>query len=99
MGLDNIRKKVISLANLFRDEIAKIPDVTLYGPEDQERRTSIVPFSIGKKLPQEVVEQLEKRGIVLAVREISDTKIVRAAPHFFNTETDILKTVDAIKKL
>lgn len=99
LGLDNIRKKIISLANLFRDEVAKIPDVTLYGPEDQERRTSIVPFSVGKKSPQEIVEHLEKRGIILAVREISDTKIVRAAPHFFNTETDILKTVDAIKKL
>jgi cysteine desulfurase/selenocysteine lyase len=99
LGLDNIRKKIISLANLFRDEIAKIPDVTLYGPEDQEKRTSIVAFSIGKKSPQELVEYLEKRSIILAVREILDTKIVRAAPHFFNTETDILRTIDAIKKL
>ncbi|MBM2851460.1 MAG: cysteine desulfurase [Candidatus Nitrosotenuis sp.] len=99
LGLDNIRKKIISLANLLRDEIAKIPDVTLYGPEDQEKRTSIMAFSIGKKSPQEIVEHLEKRSIVLAVREISDTKIVRAAPHFFNTETDILRTVDTIKKL
>lgn len=99
LGLDNIRKKIIGLSNLFRDEIAKIPDVTLYGPDDQERRTSIISFSVGKKSPQEIVEHLEKRGIILAVREISDTKIVRVAPHFFNTETDILKTVDAIKKL
>lgn len=99
LGLDNIREKIIGLANLFRDEITKIPDITLYGPEDQEKRTSIVSFSVGKKSPQEIVEQLEKRSIVLAVREISDTKIVRAAPHFFNTETDILRTVDAIKKL
>ncbi len=99
LGLDNIRKKIISLANLFRDEIAKIPDVTLYGPEDQEKRTSIVSFTIGKKSPQDMVERLEKLGIVLAVREISDTKIVRVSPHFFNTETDILRTIDAIKRL
>ncbi|HSA98280.1 MAG TPA: aminotransferase class V-fold PLP-dependent enzyme [Candidatus Nitrosotenuis sp.] len=99
LGMDKIRKKIISLANLFRGEIAKIPNVTLYGPEDQEKRTSIVSFSIDKKSPQYIVEQLEKLGIVLAVREISDTKIVRAAPHFFNTETEILRTVDAIKRL
>ena len=99
LGLGNIRKKIISLANLFRDEITKIPNVTLYGPEDQEKRTSIVTFSLGKKSPQEIVEYLEKRSIILAVREISDTKIVRVSPHFFNTETDILRTVDAIKKL
>jgi cysteine desulfurase/selenocysteine lyase len=99
LGLDNIRKKIIGLANLFRDEIAKIPDVTLYGPDDQEKRTSIVSFSIGKKSPQDIVEQLEKRSIILAVREISDTKIVRAAPHFFNTETDILRTADILRRL
>lgn len=99
LGLDNIRKKIISLANMFRDEIAKIPNVTLYGPEDQEKRTSIVSFSIDRKSPQDIVERLEKLGIVLAVREISDTKIVRVAPHFFNTETDILRTIDAIKRL
>ncbi len=99
LGLDNIRKKIIGLADLFRNEVAKIPNVTLYGPEDHKKRTSIVSFSIGKKSPQEIVEYLEKRGIILAVREISDTKIVRAAPHFFNTETDVLKTIDAIKKL
>ena len=99
LGLDNIRKKIIGLSNLLRDELAKIPDVVLYGPVDHEKRTSIVSFSVGKKSPQEIVEQLEKRGIVLAQREISETKIVRASPHFFNTETDILRTIDAIKRL
>ena len=99
LGLDNIRKKIIGLADLFRDEIAKVPDVTLYGPEDQQKRTSIVSFSIGKKSPQDVVEHLEKLGVILAVREIADTKIVRASPHFFNTDTDILRTVDAVKRL
>lgn len=99
LGLDNIRTKIIGLANLFRDEVAKIPHVTLYGPEDQKKRTSIVSFSISGKSPQEMVENLEKQGIVLAVREISDTKIVRASPHFFNTESDVLRAIDAIKRL
>lgn len=99
LGLDNIRKKIIGLANLFREEVAKIPHATLYGPGDQEKRTSIVAFSISGKSPQEMVENLEKQGVVLAVREISDTKIVRASPHFFNTESDVLRAIDAIKRL
>jgi len=98
-GLENIRNKVISLANLLRVELAKIPEVTLYGPTDQQKRTSIVSFTIDKKNPQEIVEQLERHGIILAQREISDRKIVRASPHFFNTESEILRVIEAIKKL
>lgn len=98
-GLENIRHRVISLANLLREELTKVPEVTLYGPADQQKRTSIVSFTVAKKTPQEVVEHLEQRQIVLAQREISDRKIVRASPHFFNTENDILRTAEAIKKL
>jgi len=99
LGIANIREKIIDLANLLREELAKIPDVTLFGPEDQNRRTSIVSFTIGNKSPQEMVQQLEHRGMVLAVREISEQKLVRASPHLFNSEKDILKLVDLIKKL
>jgi cysteine desulfurase/selenocysteine lyase len=98
-GLDNIRHKIIGLANILREELVKIPDVILYGPEDEQKRTSVVSFTINKKNPKEIVERLEKQKIVLALREISDKKIVRASPHFFNTETEILKTVEVIKNL
>lgn len=99
LGITNIREKIISLANLLRDELGKIPGVTLYGPEDQTKRTGIVSFTIHDKSPQETVQRLERQGIVLAVREISELKIMRASPHFFNTENEILKLVSTIKKL
>ncbi|MGI0003876.1 MAG: aminotransferase class V-fold PLP-dependent enzyme, partial [Candidatus Nitrosotenuis sp.] len=99
LGLDNIRKKIIDLADLLREEISKIPGVTLYGPNDKEKRTSIVSFSLDKKQPQQAVEYLERQKIVLAVREISDRKIMRASPHFFNTQAEILATAEAIRKL
>lgn len=99
LGITNIREKIISLANLLREELAKIPEIVLYGPEDQHRRNSIVSFSINGKSPQDIVQRLERQKIVLAVREISDLKIVRASPHFFNNESEILKLVDEIKRL
>ena len=98
-GMDNIRKKIIKLANQLRDELAKINGIALYGPESEDQRTSIVSFNIEGKEPQDVVERLEKQKIVLAIREIMDKKIVRASPHFFNTETQIQRTIDAIKNL
>ena len=98
-GMKNIREKNKYLANLFREELSKIPNVILYGPEDPNDRTSIVSFNIDGFDSQEIVDKLEKQGIILAVREIMEKKIVRASPHFFNTESEMLQIIDAIKKL
>ena len=98
-GIENIRKKVIKLANQLRDELSKISGITLYGPDDPNQRTSIVSFNILGKNPDEVVKRLEKQKIVLAVREIMDKKLIRASPHFFNSESEIQKVIDEIKKL
>ncbi len=98
-GMNNIHEKNQFLSNLFREELSKIPNVILYGPEDQNDRTSIVSFNIKGFDSQEIVDKLEKQNIILAVREIMETKIVRASPHFFNTESQILRVIDAIKKL
>lgn len=98
-GLKNIREKNQYLSNLLREELSKIPKIILYGPEDPDSRTSIVSFNIDGMDSQEVVDRLEKQNIILALREIMETKIVRASPHFFNSESEIMSVVDAIKKL
>jgi len=98
LGLGDIRKKNIKLANLMREELSRIPGVILYGPEEEEKRTSIVSFSLLNQDPKIVVERLEKQNIILAVREIFTQKVIRASMHFFNTESQILKVIDAIKK-
>ena len=98
-GLGNIHKKIMKLANLLRDELSKVSGISLYGPESEEKRNSIVSFTIDGFEPLKIVEKLERQKIVLAEREIQEKKIVRASPHFFNSEEEILKVVDAIKKL
>ena len=98
-GLDNIRKKIMKLSNLMRTELSNISGVTLYGPENESKRTSIVSFTLDGHEPQQIVEELEKKKIVLAVREILDKKIVRASPHYFNSEVEIQKVVEEIRKL
>ena len=98
-GMENIRKKNQYLSNLFREELAKIPKVVLYGPEDPSQRTSIVSFNIEGLDPQKIVDKLEQKNIILAVREIMETKIIRVSPHFFNTDLEILQVIDEIKKL
>jgi cysteine desulfurase/selenocysteine lyase len=98
-GMKNIHKKNQHLSNLFREELSKIKNIILYGPENPNDRTSIISFNIKGYDAQQLVDKLEKQNIILAVREISNTKIIRASPHFFNTESQIIQVVDTIKKL
>jgi len=98
-GMKNIRKKNLYLSNLFREELSKIQNIILYGPDDPNQRTSIVSFNLKGHDSKEIVDKLEKQNIILAVREIMEQKIIRASPHFFNTESELLQVIDKIKKL
>ncbi|HJU13463.1 MAG TPA: aminotransferase class V-fold PLP-dependent enzyme [Candidatus Nitrosotalea sp.] len=98
IGIEKIRAKNIKLANLMREELSKIPGVALFGPEEEARRTSIVSFAIKDQNPETLVKRLQKENIVLAVREILSRKVIRASPHFYNTESEILRVVEALKK-
>ncbi|MHB8545404.1 MAG: aminotransferase class V-fold PLP-dependent enzyme [Nitrosotalea sp.] len=98
IGILAIRERNIKLANLLRQEISKINGTVLYGPEEEEQRTSIVSFSVKDQDSKTLVARLEKNNIILAVRDIFSKKIVRASPHFYNTESEIHAVVDAVKK-
>ena len=99
LGLDNIRKHIMRLSNLFIDEIGKIPESRVFGPEDEIQRTSIVSFHIEKKDPEEIVLALAEKGIIIAKREIYEKPILRISPHVYNTKDEILQLVEELKKL
>lgn len=98
-GMDNVRSRNGRLACILREELSGTDGIRLYGPQDPRDRTSIVSFNIRGMEPDEAVRKLEKERIILAVREIFDEKIIRASPHIFNTETEMCRVADAIKKL
>ena len=99
LGWNNIRKHIIKLSNLFIDEIGKIPQSKIFGPEDESQRTSIVSFYIGKNNPENIVSAMAKKGIIIAKREIFEKQVLRISPHVFNTENEILRLVEELKKL
>ena len=98
-GITNVRQKNIKLANMLREELSKISGITLYGPQKPEERTSIVSFSLQNQDPKTIVQRLENQNLILAVREIFDKKIIRASPHLFNSESQMLKVIEEIGRL
>ncbi len=99
VGINSIREKNMQLANMLRRELTKLPNITVYGPEDESIRTSVISFSVGRVEAGHVVKKLEENGIIFAKRDISRKKVVRASPHFFNQAIEIQKAVDVIKAL
>jgi cysteine desulfurase / selenocysteine lyase len=100
IGLERIRKKNMNVAGILREEIAKIPAVKMYGPDDESKRSSIVTFMPQKADPSTLIRQLEQNRIILAARDIGrGKKVVRAAPHFFNSEEEASITGSYVKSL
>ena len=98
LGFDNIRQQNMRLCRMLREGLADIPGVNLYGPEE-DKRIGIIAFNIKDHDPAYIVERLEERGVVMALREIGETKTVRASPHFYNTEQEISAAIDILKDL
>ena len=99
LGWNNIRNHIISLSNLFIDEIGKISESKIFCPEDESERTSIVSFEIKKHDPEKIVSELAQKGIIIAKREIYEKPVLRISPHIYNTKDEILSLVEELKKL
>ena len=99
LGWNNIRNHIISLSNLFIDEIGKIPESKVFCPEDESERTSIVSFEIEKHDPEKIVSELAQKGIIIAKREIYEKPVLRISPHIYNTKDEILNLTEELKKL
>jgi len=99
LGWNNIRNHIINLSNLFIDEIGKIPESKVFGPENESDRTSIVSFEIEKHDPEKIVSKLAEKGIIIAKREIYEKPVLRISPHIYNTKDEILSLIEELKKL
>ena len=99
LGWNDIRNHIISLSNLFIDEIGKISESKVFCPENESERTSIVSFEIAKQDPEKIVSELAQKGIIVAKREIYEKPVLRISPHIYNTKDEILSLVEELKKL
>ena len=102
IGIDTIRRMNMKVANELIDQLRTIPGVSIFGPENEKLRSSIVSFDTDTVLPKVMVSRLEENRIVVAERDIiggGKRKAVRASPHFFNTSDEVYTVVQNIKKI
>jgi cysteine desulfurase/selenocysteine lyase len=107
LGLVDIEKRCRMLSGRLRAGLADIDGVTV---RDLGRNPSaIVSFTIDKIDAREVVRRADGAGITISISDPSSTRIdaekrhlpslVRASPHYYNTEAEIDRLVELCREL
>lgn len=102
IGINNIRKMNMKIASELNSLLEGMKDVSTYGPQDENLRTSIISFGAASLDARTIVSKLDNFGITLAERAISQSdkkKAVRASPHFFNSQSEVETIVSSLKTI
>jgi len=104
LGADAIAARVCALADSLRDQLARVPALTLH---DLGRdRCGIVTFTIEGVDVYALAARLREQGINISVSTIDFARydfeargldaVARASVHYYNTEDELTRLVDAI---
>jgi len=90
-GIENVESRIWKLTDHLMDAVKDL-GLKLQTPEEPQCRSGIVNFKIDK--PEEVAEKLKNKGIIVSARSHG----IRISPHFYNTEEEIDRLIEEIKK-
>ncbi len=109
VGVDNIKEHEKSLTEIMLEELESMNKVRILGPLNSELRTGIVSFCVEDMDPHEVAVLLDLRGIAVRsgfhcaqpLHEILGAfqGSVRASFYLYNTEEEVIRTVEVIKEI
>jgi cysteine desulfurase / selenocysteine lyase len=63
LGMDAVRAHEADVTGYALERLAELPDVTVHGPRDAERRGALVSFAVEDIHPHDVAEILGRRGV------------------------------------
>lgn len=98
IGQNEIEERSRSLASQLIEGLDAIDGVHMWTPAEPELRAAVVTFRPGDLDARQVLGALEEDGIVAAARGGSDRPGIRFSPHFYNTEEDIERAIEAIDR-
>jgi cysteine desulfurase / selenocysteine lyase len=111
IGMDRVLAHDRALVRTALDRLRKIPDLTVYGPDDPEARVGIVSFNLRGVHPHDLAAFLDQRGIAVRagnhcaqplMTALGTAGVVRASFALYNTleEVDVLaRALDEAREL
>jgi cysteine desulfurase / selenocysteine lyase len=105
IGVDTIGARVAALAEQLRDHLAGIDGLTVH--DGGRQRSGIVTFTVEGTEPTAVAAMAAAQGINVSVSEApwarldmvppNPPAVVRASPHYYNTEDELDRLVAAVQ--
>ncbi|MBI2683915.1 MAG: cysteine desulfurase [Actinobacteria bacterium] len=98
IGLDHVRAHEREMAAALIDGLASVPDITIYGPMDPDRRGAAVSFSLPDIHPHDIAQLLDQEGVAVRaghhcakplMRVLGINATARASAYVYNTPDDV----------
>src|SRR3954462_72459 len=105
IGMENIREHERALAASALERLAELPDVTVMGPSDADRRGALVAFTLDIAHPHDIAEILGSSGVCVRaghhcaqplMQRFGVAATTRASFAVHNTRADVDALVDAL---
>ena len=91
--MQQVESAILRLSDRLREELPRRGYTLVFSPKPGER-SGIVSFRHTRMVPAEVQQRLRDAGIVISLR----ADFLRASPHFYNTDDDIARLLEALPR-
>jgi len=95
IGRKRVYNYVLKITENLMQSLSNLREVRIITPREEERRAGIVTIRFEEADYMEVAKKLGERGIIVSPRFES----VRFSPHIYNTEEDVSKASEELKKI
>ncbi len=106
LGMENVRRHEIEVITYALERLRAMEDVTLYGPEDPDRRAGVASFNFGDLHPHDVGTILDRHGVAIRaghhctqplMRCLGVTGTARASFYIYNTREEVDVLIEGLK--
>lgn len=96
-GIENVQQRVLKLSSYLIEQLSELQGVSFLTPLDPKYRSGIVNVRFpGASMDNvAITKKLREQKIITSSRYGG----IRISPHFYNTEEDIITTVEKLKQL
>lgn len=105
LGMEGVRAHEREMAAYMLDAMSEVPDITIHGPRDPDRRGAVVSFSLPDIHPHDIAQLVDRDGVCVRaghhcakplMRVLGVGATARASAYVYNTPDDIDHLVRAL---
>ncbi|MEQ4674142.1 aminotransferase class V-fold PLP-dependent enzyme [Providencia vermicola] len=108
LGISQIEARNRELTAYAMQQLALLPGIEIYGPDNSHQRIGIIPFNIREIHSDLLMQKLETKNIIIESGHFMATailkfyrieKMARISLHYFNNENEIDRLITALQEI